>query len=372
MNPFIYQKPVPDHLIDRENELESLARAVRDGVNIRLSAPRRYGKTSLLQRLVNDVRNDDSPAVYVNLYGVLSLDEIVERIERAYSEQLRGGLQTWFRSTIRMLQPVFSPPGTGVSVRPKEADANRKLHSLLDLPVRIYKKTSKRTVIVFDEFQDLLASSPSPDGLIRSKIEFHNNEAVYIFAGSHVGLMRELFDNRERPFYAQARPLDLKPLPDDALGTFVAEQFALTSRDVGEVIEPFLQLVDGHPQRAMLVAHHIWNETPAGGSADGLTWENALNCVYLELKETLNTIWSGLSENERIVVTVIAQSEDGSLDSKLLQKYHLPRTTAMSIRDRLIEAGELIAELDRPKIVDPLFAVWVRNGRQSFVCGEDT
>ena len=47
--PFPFEGPVPpDLLIDRGAELDLLARRAADRVNVRLAAPRRYGKTSLL------------------------------------------------------------------------------------------------------------------------------------------------------------------------------------------------------------------------------------------------------------------------------------------------------------------------------------
>ena len=48
--PFPFEGPVdPELLIDREDELRDARRAApRDRVGVRLAAPRRYGKTSLL------------------------------------------------------------------------------------------------------------------------------------------------------------------------------------------------------------------------------------------------------------------------------------------------------------------------------------
>src|SRR4051812_8670560 len=56
-NPFRYQGPVaPERLIDRAGELDALQRATADRVAVRLAAPRRYGKTSLIDAHVASMR----------------------------------------------------------------------------------------------------------------------------------------------------------------------------------------------------------------------------------------------------------------------------------------------------------------------------
>lgn len=47
--PFKHAGPVPPRrMIDRENELRRLGRAAAERTPVRLAAPRRYGKTTLL------------------------------------------------------------------------------------------------------------------------------------------------------------------------------------------------------------------------------------------------------------------------------------------------------------------------------------
>ena len=52
-NPFVYSHPVaPDDLIDRDDETRRLLIAAVGGHFVRLYAPRKYGKTSLLRRVL--------------------------------------------------------------------------------------------------------------------------------------------------------------------------------------------------------------------------------------------------------------------------------------------------------------------------------
>ena len=77
MNPFRYDGPVdPGDLIDRDAEAAALLDRAHEGHNARVVAPRRYGKTSLLKRLLADVERDGLVGVYANFFGVLSLDDV--------------------------------------------------------------------------------------------------------------------------------------------------------------------------------------------------------------------------------------------------------------------------------------------------------
>src|SRR3954447_4504278 len=128
---------------------------------------------------------------------------------------------------------------------------------MLDLPKKVFERNGVRTLVVFDEFQDLLRISSDVDGLLRSKIQFHRDEASYIFAGSEPGMLNALFTDRGRPLFDQARPILLDPLPDEDLIEYIGGRFERAERDPREALDPLVDLARGHPQRAMLLAHHL-------------------------------------------------------------------------------------------------------------------
>jgi hypothetical protein len=368
LNPFNFSKPAPAvELIDRESELKLLVRLAEENGNSRLVAPRRYGKTTLLRRVREEVEAFGMNTVYVNLFGLLSIEEAADRIEEAYRGSLQGVVRNFVVGLIRTLHPTVAVPKTGVTVEPTlDTTVGRRLSSLLDLPVKIHERTGEATLVVFDEFQDILATKPPLDGLIRSRLEQHEAQASYIFAGSHVGMMSRLFDDRSRPFYGQARAIRLGPLPAPALAVYVSERFERTDRNVDDVIELLLATVQGHPQRAMLLAHFLWESTPRGEAADAATWERALAAVELEVKDEFDAIWNALSDPERRVVVAIAQDEQ-LLRKGVLESLQLARSTARDARDRLFSGGYIAAIEDRLTVVDPLFGLWLARGRRHLV-----
>lgn len=73
------------------------------GQSVRLAAPRRYGKTTLLNALADAAwQAHEMVPTIVDLSGVTALDDVVLRITRAYERGLdRGRLRSVWRSLRR-------------------------------------------------------------------------------------------------------------------------------------------------------------------------------------------------------------------------------------------------------------------------------
>jgi uncharacterized protein len=374
-NPFVIDVPAPpDHLIDRERELERMLELAEGGHNSRLVAPRRYGKTTLLERLGEESVRLGLEWVYVDFFGVLTLPDVAARIDRAYSAALEGPLAAWYAGVRRRwrVRGRAGTKGTGLELEslPNTA-AEERLHELLGLPKRIFERTGKTTLVAFDEFQEILAAADSVDAVIRSEIQHHRQEAAYVFAGSHPGLLAELFGSKERPLYGQAREIRLAPLEDPALAEYIDAQFRDTGREVGDGLEDLLDLVRGHPQRAMLLAHHLWDRVPSRDSGAPEQVEEALLSALSELQESFERYWERLSANERRVLAAVAWTGrwgegDSLYAGATLERFRLSKGTARDVSRDLLRSGDLMATNGGGslELVDPLLEAWIASGRR--------
>jgi uncharacterized protein len=368
-NPFRYSEPVPpEELLDRDEEARALLEAAVGGNNSRLVAPRRYGKTSLLARIAADARSEGWAAVYVDFFGVLTLDDIAQRIERAYAAELQGRLATWFAGVRRMLRPTLQvgggslPAGVEVTIDPQ---AEPPLVERLALPLRLHEKHGTRTLVIFDEFQDILAVKERADAVIRSEIQHHGDAASYVFAGSHVGMMRELFADRRRAFYGQAGPVDLPPLRADDVADHLAARFEATGRGTGAALGPLLDTAAGHPQRTMLLAHALWELTPEGETATEETWLAAYDRVMREVRDELRAVWSALPASQRRVLAAVAEGREGIYAAG--RRHGGSRGgAAVKATKALVDRGEVTVDSSTVtgfRMIDPLLAAWVNEGR---------
>ena len=362
LNPFVYSRPIaPDDVVDRDEETRKLLALAAGGHYVRLYAPRKYGKTSLLRRVLRDAERDEGMVpVLVDLYGVLSLADVAVRVERAYAGQLKGRIRARIDEFLQSTGLGLSLSAMGIGARLQldpRADPLPALHALLDLPLRL-EGEGRRALVVLDEFQDL-AKVREMDAVLRSHIQFHGEVASYVFSGSEAGLMAQLFEAPHAPLYGQAAPLRLGRLAAPDLGAYVADRFRGTERDVGDALGPLLEVADGHPQRAMLLAHRLWEEVPQGEAATHASWQRTHAAALAQLEPELDAHWQRLTTVEQKTLRAVVGGGGSPYRTALLERLDLQKASAQQALRNLSSRGEVERDERRYRLVDPLFAVWI-------------
>lgn len=364
LNPFVYSRPVPpDDVIDRDDETTKLLAAAVGGHYVRLFAPRKFGKTSLVQLVLRDAeRSEGMVPVLVDFYGVLSLADVAVRIERAYAGHLRGRLRSRIDEFLQSTGLGLSLGVAGLSATLQldpRIDPLPALHALLDLPLQLGSDGGRRALIVFDEFQDV-SKAAGVDAIIRSHIQLQGEVASYVFCGSQPTLMRELFERRDRPLYGQAVPFQLGRLRDQDIAVYVVERFRGTGREVGDGLGPLLAAAEGHPQRAMLLAYRLWERVERGGRAGHEAWRAAADDALTELQPELDARWQRLSTVEQKTLRAVIAGRGSPYRTAVLQRLGLPKASAQRAVASLIAQCEVESrDASGYGLVDPLFARWI-------------
>ena len=363
VNPFVYSRPIaPDEVIDREEETRRLLQWAVGGHYVRLFAPRKYGKTSLLGRVLRDgERSEGLVPIAVDLYGVLSIADLTVRIERAYARQLKGRARARIEEFLQSTGLGLSLGAFGVSAQLQidpRIDPLPALHALLDLPLRLEEGGGYRALIVFDEFQDI-AKVKEADAILRSHIQYQGDVASYVFSGSEPGMMEQLFESKDRPLYGSAVPMRLERLRSEDIAAYVLDRFRGTGRSVGDALNPLLQTAEGHPQRAILLAHRLWQEVREGGTATLTDWRSAHEAALRELSPEFDAHWRGFGTTEQKALRAVLGGGGSPLAVRVLTQLQLDKATAHKALRRLAATAEVELAEGRYRIVDPLFAEWI-------------
>src|SRR3954447_17665134 len=120
-SPFRFEGPVsPDLLIDRKPELATLARRAGDRVGVRLAAPRRYGKTSLLVAHAAQLYETGGwRTAHVDLGRVSDLTDVARRIAAAYGPLDAGWMRAHLGGLLARLGVSIGTTGASVTVGPR-------------------------------------------------------------------------------------------------------------------------------------------------------------------------------------------------------------------------------------------------------------
>ncbi|WP_195210211.1 ATP-binding protein [Actinomarinicola tropica] len=361
-NPFEYVRPLrPEDVTGRDALVDRLVGAVRARHIVAVAGPRRFGKTSILGRVAQIAEQVDAvDVVTVDCFGLASLGEFAVRLETAMSG-LRGPAR---RLASRLLAPselgLSITPGVGFKVRfgQRDApDASAVLHALLDTLVAVSEQRGG-LLLVLDEFQDV-ARVEHLDAVLRTHLQ-HAREVAVLFAGSRPSLMRALFEDRTRPFYAQAEIIEVERFDVDTAAGIVEDGFAATGDDAGPGGEIVAHATEGHPQRLMLVAHLMWELVDPGGAADAEVAGAALEAAHARTEAEHRATVDGLDRTHRDTLRAVAGY--GSPYARAAE-----RTLGLARSSVQGAVGALTADalLERTsdgawRVVDPLLAHWLR------------
>jgi hypothetical protein len=193
---------------------------------------------------------------------------------------------------------------------------------------------------------------------VRSEIQHHGDAASYVFAGSPVRMMEMMFADRKRAFYGQTQPVTLRPLEDEPLAAYIGDRFEKSGKEITPpALRALLDLVRGHPQRAMAAAHALWDVTAT--IADEECWEGAYTNLMDHVDDELRTLWDQLAAPERRALVAVAT---GTGPFQRREASARGSVAARAVRE--LAGRGLIAKAGRRwGLVDPLLAEWARQSR---------
>jgi len=264
---FSYGKVVTGkYFYDRVKMRRELDKIIHSGQSFMLKAPRRYGKTSILKQTLKEANREyfyadfrKIPRLEVFNNKLLEFTYSLMGIEGAIA-QLKENLVTFLikhRTTVGVKASIFEASVELFASNKKDED---KFVEVLELLGEVSQEQDLVVNLVFDEFQDAIKMSKSIDVLevMRGEIQHHEN-CCYIFAGSNMTLMTEIFEKKKAPFYNFCRKIPLKPFDSNELAQEIVVAFK-SRAIVFESNDVLVELIDkcgGHPANTMLVLQTI-------------------------------------------------------------------------------------------------------------------
>lgn len=264
MNPFNYISIAEgDNFYDRKEETKRIVDTLQGGNNIVLFAPRRYGKTSLVFRAMQQLEEQGISCVYMDLMPVYSLESFAELyLQALYRKQT--GLEKFIQmvAALKNIRPKmsfddFGKPQLGIEFAETKI-SQATIADILDLPEKM-AHDGKRIVVIMDEFQEIRELNKfGLEALIRSKIQLHHH-ANYLFLGSKTHIIQDMFMSKNRPFYNSAITLQISTLPERETIDFITSRFAEYHIQISEELCRYIiSRVENIPYYIQLLCAEIW------------------------------------------------------------------------------------------------------------------
>jgi uncharacterized protein len=370
-NPFHYGDLALDEAFtNRESELEALKADVRNGQNVAIIAPRRYGKSSLVRRASQELLREGVLVAEVDLMKTPTKEKLASKLARSIHDDLASVV---FKAKERLrvfanlrvtpivtIDPLDGSTSFSFTASRGDEDIDATLERLLELPAQLAAEQDKRVVLYFDEFQEITSIDPNLPSLLRAVFQ-EQPEVSHVYCGSKRHMMRRLFNDENEPFYKSAKIVEIGPIEPDLFATFIERRFAGTDRGLRDgVVHQLLEVTRGHPYATQELAYALWEEVPEGFSASSDDLRAALEAVLRAENAHFTLLWEKASRGQRLVLQALA-AEPGQLQSRAyIAKHGLPSAaTVQKAAGRLVD-DELIARAGgRYEIVEPFLKEWI-------------
>jgi hypothetical protein len=371
-NPFRYGPIALDEAFtDRRAELDELCRDALNGQDVVIFAPRRFGKTSLVRRVAQELGRRKVLVAEINLMFTPTKEKLAGRLAQEIAEHLLGvvgrakenlrvfaGLRITPTISVDPVDGSFSFSFAG-SHEPEDVDAT--LEHLFRLLPEIAADRKRPVVLIIDEFQEVVDLDPGLTKLLRSVFQ-EQPEVAHIYLGSKRHLMERIFNDANEPFWRSAKRMELGVIEPEAFRSFITDGFRRRRRRIeDDVVDRVLAMTGGHPYATQELCYFLWEETAQGETADGRRLGVALDKLLRSEHSHFSDLWDRARANQRLLLTALAAAPGRPLTEDYRRRHSLPSASAMQKAIDALAQHEIVAK-DRGfvRICEPFYDEWIR------------
>jgi hypothetical protein len=371
INPFRYGALALDEAFtDRETEISELKADVRNGQDVVIFAPRRFGKTSLVWRASQELAGEKALVAQVDLMTAPTPAIFAEKLARTIHDDvasplLRAKERLRVFGDLKVTPSISVDPQTGgvsfsFDVGERREDIHATIERLLELPGELAAGRRRQVVLVLDEFQEVVEIDPRLPKLMRAVFQ-RQPEVAHVYLGSKRHMMQRIFNDENEPFWRSAKQVELGVIEREPFAAYIRHQFERTDRYIApEAVDAVLASTGGHPYATQELCYFAWQETAADERAEAEHVNAALTKVLRSEHAHFSLLWERASSVQRLLLTELALEPGRPLTGDYRRRHNLPAPSTIQRAVEALERDELIArDHGSVRIVEPFLAAWL-------------
>jgi len=370
-SPFQFGKTVSGlAFTDRKDQLKTLTANLSGGISTILISPRRWGKSSLVKKCIDEYFADNNKylVVMLDLFRIRSEEEFLEifAMELIKSstnkiEELILNVKEFFTTLIPKISlSVDSLKDISFSFDRQELSKNRA--EILDLPQKIALKKKKKIIICIDEFQNILNYKKSEFIVKDLRSSWQNQpDVTFCLYGSKRHMMSGLFNDSSSAFYRFGSVVFLNKIEKQYWILFISKAFTNTKKNIPDnICGEIADLMDNHPYYVQQLSHIVWNLTEK--ETDSFIVSDALEKIVQMNSPFYIREFESFSSSQVNFLKAVSSGEVHLNSSENLLKYQLGTSGNVSKNKRVLMEQDII-DIDNAGIsfIDPVFEEWFRN-----------
>lgn len=370
--PFVYGK-IADHenFTDRKEDFIYLSNNFNGLINSVIISPRRWGKTSLVNKVVDSFsQNDDYIVCKIDIFNCRTEEQFYAAFANSVLKASFSLWEEFVASSKKYLSQMLPKIALTDAMQNYElsfgidfSDKKLSFDAILDLPQKIGIDKNKNVIVCIDEFQNIndYADSLGFQQKLRAHWQLHN-KVCYCLYGSKRHMLLNIFNDYKMPFYKFGDILFLQKIKREDWILFISKRFTETGKSIdNEQCGMIADLAQNHPYYVQQLSQQTWLRTSVNCSSVIVleAFESLVNQLSLLFSNIIDT----LTVKQISFLAAISKKETNFSSKEVLTKYNLGASANIKNLRKATLDKDIIDIFPGNKIEfqDPLFEYWLEN-----------
>jgi len=368
--PFTFGKLVSEtDFTDRTIETKRLISNFSSSVNTILISPRRWGKSSLVAKAVNQIKKKSKKTVFcmIDLNNIRSEEQFYKLLATKVLQQSSSKIDAILENAKLFLGRFipnisFSPnPETDLKLSLDWNEVKKEPDDILDLAEKIAVRTKKKIVICIDEFQNISEFEYPFD--FQKKLRAHwqlHQHVTYCLYGSKRHMLMEVFSSPSMPFYKFGDIIFLEKIKENDWIKFITKRFNDTGKSIDiENAADIAKYCENHPYYVQQLAQQVWLRTSKNCKSEII--QEAFGDLIMQLSMLFQILTDDLSTKQVSFLNALVNNEEKITSQSTLKKYKLGTSANVIKMRRTLHNREIIDIIGRKnEFMDPLYKYWLK------------
>lgn len=368
--PFVYGRLAEKrNFTGREQDILRLKTNLKNKINTVIISPRRWGKSSLVHKTLEEIKNESSDHITCHVDVFNCRDEA--SFYKAYVNAVLNASTTKLDEIVSLVKKYIGSVGPKVSISDAGAmmeyslgiefnDKDLSVDEILDLPEKIALERGKQFIICIDEFQniDYFDDSKAFQAKLRAHWQLHQN-VCYCMYGSKRHMLMSIFSDYEMPFYKFGDVMILERISKVEWQDFIVRRFADTGKHISSALAGVIvDRVECHSYYVQQYSQLVWLLTSSYATLE------AVDLAFQQMVDRSALLFDNILDNLKAkqisFLLAIANGEKNFSSASVLKKYNLGTSANVkNLKKAIIDKDLVCVEYGNMTIQDPILKYWL-------------
>ncbi len=368
--PFVFGKlAVQQNFTDRDDERRRLSGNFSGLVNTVLISPRRWGKSSLVQRVAEEATSADKSLhfCFLDAFNIRTEEQFYQALASEVLKISATKLELLLENAKRLLgnflpKLSFSPGNQdelALSLDWKEV--KKHPDAILDMAEVIASEKEWKLIVCIDEFQNI--STFENHLAFQKKLRAHwqkHQHVAYCLYGSKRHMLMDVFTSSSMPFYKFGDILFLTKIDREKWVPFICERFEATGKRISENDAALIaDLAECHPYYVQQLAQQSWLRTTDDCSETIV--KEAHEGIVAQLSLLFQSKTEELTTPQINFMRALLDGVQKFSSKDIMDDYKLGSSANVNRIKKALENKEIVdIQTGNIMVLDPMYKSWLK------------